>query len=150
MLTYKDLMADDWMRLVNPYFKDLVLQVLWAEDDGVRLKHSVGSDYDRVLKRYDIRSKCDYAEIEQIPLDRSLLERIGFKDDGMYGFMDLGDQKYAKYYHHLHRFEVIWEGMDDRANDTYQRDVIYCATVSTVDELQHAFKSAHINIEIKL
>jgi hypothetical protein len=144
----EDFISGDWV--VDLQYPEMPLQVLYPMDDGLRLKHSFTWDENSKPVRLDIPSKIDYSMVGLIQIDRSIMEKIGFKDDGMYAFIDLGDQKYAKYYHYLNRFEVIWEGIDDRANNSYQRDVIFCATCKTVDQLHHVFKMANINIEIKL
>ena len=143
----EDFISGDWV--VDLQYPEMPLQVLYPMDDGIRLKHSF-TWVNGKPERLDIPSKIDYLMVGLIPIDRSIMENIGFKDDGMYAFMNLGDQKYAKYYHHLNRFEVIWEGIDDMANNSYQRDVVFCATCRTVDQLHHAFKMANINIDIKL
>ena len=143
-----DFISGDWIRCADG--PDLPLQVLYPVEDGLWLRHSFTWDEYGNPIRLDIKSKMDFMSVDLIQIDKEILEKIGFKCDDQYAFYDIDENTYLYYYFYEHRLDKIYHGIDEWENHAEVKDIMFRATVRTVDDLHHAFKMANVNMEIKL
>lgn len=90
------------------------------------------------------------SEIRGVPITAEVLEKNGWRNDGMYAILRIDEHLHLEYYYHEHRLRKWYCGIDEWANHAKVNDITFQVHCYSVHQLQHALRLAGVNKEINL
>lgn len=85
-----------------------------------------------------------------IPITPEMLEKNGWRNDGMYAILRIDEHLHLEYYYHEHRLRKWYCGIDEWTNHAKVNDITFQAHCYSVHHLQHALRLAGVDKEITL